>query len=248
MDSFLPEGLPVICINIDICIDSTLLLTKFAHRKLKIRQVFSCQCGPQALAAAQAIAARLSAQAPAPTPTPNPSNEWADQPDYYQPSPTAALATAQAIADRLAAQAATAAPDTAEAVPTPTPPQTSARDWYEETPLPHAAAAAVSSAAASQAQAIADRLAAQSAGQAPQSLMPPGAHQQTGLWQPGVGAAPQPVSAAAAAAQAIADRLAAQAGPVAGGLPYNGNMAGQTAGAASHLPPEAAKRKKWDSQ
>lgn len=81
--------------------------------------------------------------------------------------------------------------------------------------------------------------------------MPPAAHQQTGLWQPGVAAAPQPVSAAAAAAQAIANRLAAQAGSMAGGLPHNGNMAGHTAGAAAYLPPEADKafkRQKWDSQ
>ena len=204
--------------------------------------MLSCCCAAQALAAAQAIAARLSAQAPAPTPTPNPSNEWADQPDYYQPSPTAALAAAQAIADRLAAQASAAAPDTTAAVPVPSPPQTSARGWYEESSPAHVGA--VSKAAASQAQAIADRLAAQNSGAATQYVMPPTSHQHTSPWPPGAGTAPPAMSAAAAAAQAIADRLSAQAG----GLPHNGSAA---AGAASYLPPEADKafkRKKWDSQ
>lgn len=133
-------------------------------------------------------------------------------------------------------------------MPAPSPPQTSARSWYDEPPSAH-----VSNAAASQAQAIADRLAAQNVGQGALSIMLPTSHQQTGLWQPGASTAPQPMSTAAAAAQAIADRLAAQApaGAVAGGLPHNGNTAGHVACAVSYLPSEADKsfkRKKWDSQ
>ena len=129
-------------------------------------------------------------------------------------------------------------------MPAPSPPQTSATSWYDEPPSAH-----VSNNAASQAQAIADRLAAHNAGQAPPSIIAPTSQQQTGLWQPGASTAPQPKSAAAAAAQAIADRLAAQAGSMAGGLSHtqNGDVAGHAAGAASHLPSEAFKRKKWDS-
>ncbi len=205
----------------------------------------------QALAAAQAIAARLSAQAPAPTPTPNPSNEWAGQPDFYQPSPAAALAAAQAVADRLAAQAPAAAPDTAAAPPLPSPPQ--AQDWYEG-PASRPSAAPSSGAALAAAQAIADRLAAQySVSAVPGAATLPSAPQQSNPWPPNTSnvAAPASSAAAAAAAQAVADRLAGQAGVIANQEPQNGSVYEPPGSGQTYVlsdADKAAKRKKWDSR
>ncbi|DBB13027.1 TPA: hypothetical protein ACH3X3_005761 [Trebouxia sp. C0006] len=207
----------------------------------------------QALAAAQAIAARLSAQAPAPTPTPNPCNEWAGQPDFYQPSPAAALAAAQAVADRLAAAApaAAAAPDAAaQAPPLPVPPQQ--HDWYEE-PSSRPAAAPSGEAAMAAAQAIADRLAAQYfVASVPGPATTPAAPHQSNPWPPSTSSTAAPAPSAAAAAQAVADRLAAQAGALTGQAPQNGSAYGQLSEASqAYMQNEAdrsVKRQKWDSR
>lgn len=78
-------------------------------------------------------------------------------------------------------------------------------------------------------------------------MAPVAPHQSS--WLPAAGSvAPPALSAAAAAAQAIADRLSAQAGSAAGPAPQNGNAYGYAPAAVSQMPPEAGKRKKWDSR
>lgn len=175
----------------------------------------------QAIAAAQAIAARLSAQAvgTAAAPIATPSNTWAGQPDYYQPSPADAIAAAQAVAARLAAVAPPDFPATHAA------PQQ--QDWYQEA----APLASSVDAATAAAQAIADKLAAQYAGPQPPV-------QQSHAVHAAANEAAPAVSAAAAAAQAIAARLAAQAGMPLGQPGYD-----PPAGVD-----RSQQRKKWDAQ
>ena len=189
---------------------------------LRHTQTYSSLPSLQAIATAQAIAARLSAQAagtPA-APMATPSTSWVGQPDYYQPSPTDALAAAQAIADRLAAAAPSEATATA-----------AQQEWYQEAaPVMTSSAASVDTAAAA-AQAIADKLAAQFA-------PPPGHGQQSVAVQPAASGPAPTINAAAAAAQAIADRLSAQASMPLGQPGYD----------VPASVDRSRQRKKWDAQ